>query len=703
MKRLVWLTVLLGLSTSWSGCDDDSSSGGGDGDTADGGVDPLDKLGDDVSNLGNDVDDLQERIDALENPPVGSCSEGELCIPDGVSIASAGFLPIVEQLCAHETSCCDANELNYRFGRSVTDATSCKELFVDLVNNGYTPWFLSASEVAAVIEVAQALNDTGRQVEIVADAVQACADHLEARSCPAITEGSDDERCTPPEADEESPCAIDKLLVGTEPEGSNCTVDNVPECEAGLVCRGIGESNKGLCATPAEVEDRCLSDSQCDELFCNLTTGRCQERSGLGEPCSYVDPTFEDLDPGIDEGSYSAQQDPSRLKVQCERHLWCDPASKTCVSPCSKGSFCFANSQCPEGLACNRTLDEGLRKRTGVGLCSDPIANGMPCRSASECASGLCFFDSAMDEEVGTCTAPRANAQPCNNDDQCTSSNCQYDQADNRNECVPALKEDGAACTTPGSDATCESSVCDANNECATRCYQGDVACPSGEYCSGVYCVVAIANDQACGSHVSCASGFCDFSQQAPVCKPKVAANAACASGYTEQCPNTQYCNGNTGNCTTYAAALAECGNVQCAPGLSCRQAGSVSRCYDLNGNVPAGGPCSSDDHCKTGWCAQNVCADPLPADAACDFNDATKNRCAQGLFCAVVEGTTAGACKPQKTVGQVCNPYYNNNSNPSNVRECLYPYSSCQLRNGQFLCNANSVPPDTIICDGQE
>ena len=166
MKRFLWLTCLCSASAFAVACGDDDS--GGDA-SEDGGVsltdlnevnDRIDDVGDaitdvqgDVDDLGTglddltgnvddltgNVDDLDGRLADLENPDIVSCSESEICIPDGVSLVGAGIEDLVARLCELEINCCSEDELNYKFGPGIATVAECTETFVDLIEQRSQP------------------------------------------------------------------------------------------------------------------------------------------------------------------------------------------------------------------------------------------------------------------------------------------------------------------------------------------------------------------------------------------------------------------------------------------------------------------------------------------------------------------------------------------------------------------------------------
>jgi hypothetical protein len=708
----------------------------------------VDELTGDVDGLGTDVSDLDMRVADLENPELVSCSAEEQCIPDGIMQVATTLQAMVERLCELELNCCSAEEINYKFGPSITTVAECTETFVDLINNGFTPSFLSqnGAVINMVVTIAQALNDPTVREEFDADAVEACLDSLDDRECPEFAAPvTPPAHCETAELEAENPCHPMVLLNGLQEEGELCHNNGVPECGEGLVCRHTGGTG-GICAAQAVAGDRCRDDDDCDtfttNLFCNARTGECQERGDVGDDCTYVDADFGA--PGLFPTFFGGMlQNPEAVAIECTRGTICDPATLECVPNCSNGSICSSNAECPDGHTCNFTETFGLRSTYGLGACRPALAMDAPCTVGTECASGRC-------QHNGTAMV-----------------------------CFAALKAEGEACTVATAgigqfDATCESGFCAADStsttagKCAVRCNQQS-ECAATHYCNTTMfvdsthaenyypCDLKRADTVACSPltdpadpaalwhHIQCASGFCN----AGACQAKVAAGAACPSFLDAQCPDTQYCNVN---CTAFVAASGACvEDGDCGPGnecfnLTCRPLGAAGAscaagegCQEYNditcttvtggsqcqpaGMFPVGAGCAAfsyltkageslfaDTLCAGGWCrsSDSTCADPIAAGGNCDVSSTATNRCAEGTFCKFPLNMPgfAGQCTAQATVGQECNPRYSTLSCPSAsggrtcASSCLGEWS-CNLQNDQFLCGELSVPASTLFCDG--
>jgi hypothetical protein len=725
-----------------SGNDDDGSDGGATIEDVSNNVDNLNDqvseiddnvkgLNDDVKGLNDDVSqltdkgkELDQRLDDLENGKGPNCSETEACVPDGLDAVKKGVMSLVERMCALELDCCNDDERNYKFGPGVKTVSDCVATYNDVLANGISPDFLGIDSIlnGSVIGIVQAINDDQIKVGLNDKGVKACLDYLDKVKCPQVEEDLP-EFCEPldeVDLDEVAPCSPQSLFVSTQVEGGLCAGPNlaysdVPTCGKGLVCRQVGAQH-GICAAAAAVGDRCTEDWQCDEkLFCNQSTGKCQEKGGVGDACAYVDPSFvSDLNPT------NASQAQS---LECKPGLDCDPKSKKCVKSCSDGALCSANliplisagpSDCPEDFVCNVTENEGLLNR-GYGVCRKPTAKGKKCTpEANECVSGVCGLDGESGDYV----------------------------------CKDALKKAGAACDAgPQPDATCATGYCDSANKCAKATCTYDAAtlsyvgCPKDYYCEtyqpvgdGWACEPLVDDGDPCNlsGDVQCDSGYCDTGLETPSCAAKLAEDAACSRN--AQCPDTQYCNTNaeTVVCTdlladgaTCAGVSGECGpnadcigatcqaraakggdcdtdvGPQCKTGLVCATTvyptpGTAGSCYEP-GKFADGAACSSPSDCGSGWCNSNyVCAKLIADGKACDVDDGLKDHCAKGTYCKHPADDPAGKCTKQATAGQKCDPRFDG-------LDCLGDYEgACVVRHDTFVCETIAVPEGKLFCDGE-
>jgi hypothetical protein len=732
MKRLLWLMCFCCLCPIAAiGCGDDSGDGN---DSSDGGatidevsesvdnvkgqvdelndnVMGLDKglegLGDDVDALTDQSKNLDERLGDLESGKGPNCSESDSCVPDGIDAVKKSVQALIERMCAAELDCCTEDERNYKFGPAIKTVDDCVETFNDVLENGISPEFVNLNGFlsASVIDIIAAINDDQVKIGLNDEGFKDCLEILDDTKCRTYEDATD--HCEPTgEIDpyEAAPCSPAALLTSSQVEGGLCggyyLSPLVPTCGEGLVCRQINVAH-GICAPVAKVGDRCTLDLQCDKaLFCNQSTGKCQEKGGVGDACAYVDPSFKS---GLDLADNTASQ-----SLECKLGLSCDPKSKKCVKGCSEGAICnrYEPSSCPEDYVCNVT--ENDMSTTGQGVCRKPLAKGKKCTpEAHECASDVCEIDGSGDYV-----------------------------------CKDALKKAGAACSEARqADATCATGFCDSDKKCAKATCTGVLpVCPNDYYCEtieyvdeGVYpCEPLLENSETCNlsGDLQCESGHCDAvtTPATPVCANKFAEDSACTR--SAQCPETQYCNGAT-TCTDLIAVDAtctgipeECGNdadcigsptttcqaragagdtcdslagPNCDLGLTCYvENGTQGSCYEPN-KLGVGATCFDASQCASGWCnGDSKCAKPIAEGKSCDRDDGTKNVCAAGTYCKNPSDDSAGKCTKRGTAGQKCDPRFGSD-------DCLNTESGCQLRHDTFVCDTISVPEGELFCDGED
>lgn len=718
MKRLLWCLCLCSLCpTLVIGCGDDEPGGGSeDGgveqdlrevtdriDDAESRLDDLTGSIDGVSDKLDDLDDrfqdagvqLDERLDALENPPILSCTDFEVCIPNGFEDVDVGIGGIIDKVCEHEIDCCNETELNLKFGPGIESVEDCKQLFTDMLENGFSPDFFgeynspyeayqTPSVVYQVVGLVQALNDPRVRVEIDEEGVEACIESLEVE-CPDIPEPGEtpDPECNPGSEYEEDPCSLHNLLNGLQDEGELCGAysfgygEDIPECKDGFYCSFEGLWNEqaqsqGICAKLPENGDFCQRDEDCDpfgqssadiltaalpgvpsalvtDLYCNISSAQCEALGDVGDPCEFIDDSFT----YYDEFNSINPQGREATSRDCKDGLTCDPSSKECVANCSVGRFCDPGPNpiyyCEEGLVCNVTEEPDLYDNYGLGTCGAALDVGDTCTEGFECESGACFDNCDVDTNLCSCN-----------------------------------KAPGAECETPGQDESCSSGWCNTDNECAATCNcdpaqdgscagQTTVACDDGYYCdyqtldvtSVMYvCEPLIANGTTCDTtfgaypHSTCNSGYCDT--ELNQCAAKVAADAACPSNLDEQCRNTQYCNADL-FCRTYrtegqSCDLTDTSGLECADGLFCVNGTSSDTCQppaqpgedcdDFNVDHP---PCDDSDPFVT-------CVDIDTADGAGTVSQcySSQGGYADGVACPQGAHTycASGWCRPDAAAG---------------------------------------------------
>ncbi|MFT3924045.1 MAG: hypothetical protein QM778_16035 [Myxococcales bacterium] len=671
MKGQGWLAAGLGLSLAIGGCsgsDDDEQSVDV---SADAGVqdfsDDIKGLRDQIDGLTPQFAALDGRLDALETPPPAhSCSTGELCIPDGIALASSAFQPIITAVCKKMTDCCEVRELFWLYGKAIQNEADCEATLKDLINNGqanYDYYYQGAlgNYVQMVVEAGHALNDTDVLVEVNTASVTACAAEIDAEVC--YRDQTYPERCS--YESDTSPCDLSQLFTGKERAGDTCNFGSaIQECGAGLVCRDAKGTSpnrtpppqSGLCAAKAAAGQRCISDEDCDDLYCDHGTGTCKVAAKEGEPCTFVDPTFLDID--IIDGEVLVV--PPTI-IDCEQGLACNPVTNTCAKDhCAAGSWCRGNYDCPAGHVCtnsgSQVLADASESQGYLGVCTPGLADGATC---------------AVDTF-------------------------------NRNDCA------NFACSDPDDDGT---NTCQpAPVACDYGCYGSDCrTCAAGSYChnQSSTCEPLIENGLGCFDDTACKSGFCNEG----TCEPRVAAGGSCPTGSNQQCPDGQYC--NDGTCAP-AVGLGELCDLpgsdsNCSQGLRCLDvdgpdgAGSVYRCYTFHknrneyANLPDGVYCADVDYdhwCTSGFCRKDgtnyACAATLGAGAECVPTNQDTYRCSSDLGCIVNQASTLGGyCGQWKLPGEVCDP---------DLNECRGNEYYCQLHGDNWLCSPYSGSEEFCI-----
>lgn len=688
MNRISSLGVCLVLCLAACG---DDSVGVSDAGVSDGGLySGLDKLGKQlgsgIDGVNNNIDDLNNRLMDLENPPPppppDSCSVGEDCIPDGLVVSEAGLTTLVTGFCKNIFSCCADDEIFLNFGPDVTDVKSCVARFASFANRGLPPDFFVTPVVQNIALIAQAFNSPGREgtgsVAFIDAGVKACAKQLEDASCASF--GVAPAFCTPPTAAPTNECAPNKVVKGLLGEGEPCNLAlataGVPQCDADLACTNDGSGVDGICAKQAAVGDSCAVNADCatvaGTLYCNQGTQTCAKYATKGKDCSYVDKTLQ----------FSGSQ-----KDTCLPTLHCDPETEKCVDTCSIGASCAGNFQCPEDTVCDQTTIPPSMFVSG--FCRDPFAKGDACTFDEECSSencqGLGTCGSALKDFGDACTMTGAF------DATCVSNFCGPDSKCTRDCCTTEECPDTHFCnndTFPG----CFMPV----GECVPRITNGNTGCLSDRdcvttaWCNAGTCETRVADSGACatGNDDQCVNRICDTS----VCTAPLALDAACT--VSRECGPDAYCLSN--QCKAFRTEGQSCdGGKECADDLECDGHATTPKCYP-EGEHPAGAGCGFGFDCLSGMCIDGECADPAGENEDCDTTLGMFPSCDAGLYCKTADAmTVVGTCKPQRTVGQSCQPRYMG-------ADCLNGgFGSCTETYGGFFCGAAAVPAMSLVCDG--
>ena len=201
-----------------------------------------------------------------------------------------------------------------------------------------------------------------------------------------------------------------------------------------LGTRALGEP----CAHPVGYKG---GVSDCREGACawdGAKAGVCIALVGLGEECDASgDENFRSTVPRLchvrrppdSDGEYESAFD----SVICDASVG-DPGLRHCVNDRTDGAACRSDDVCRSGLCLGS-------ETSNDGVCAAKVANGEPCQSHLECASGAC-----QNPEPRVCGAPLSDGEACQYaDTACASGSC---TSDGPSVCVPsATRAPGESCT----------------------------------------------------------------------------------------------------------------------------------------------------------------------------------------------------------------------------------------------------------------
>jgi len=217
-------------------------------------------------------------------------------------------------------------------------------------------------------------------------------------------------------------------------------------CPTGQMC------DSGICVdapTPA-----CTSDFSCPSYqTCNLATGGCETKSGIGSDLGEACAIDADCDSGLCQptasGAVCSQTCDAQNPHSCPTTFYCsgDAISDCSVGVCLPGAMgtsaflkpCTSATDCsslycsPEGY-CSVPCEPGVATTcpggsdfvchpstlAACGFCGRPTTLGGSCRDSAECASLMCF-DAELDG-VGVCAEPCAADGTCAVGFECTDS-----------------------------------------------------------------------------------------------------------------------------------------------------------------------------------------------------------------------------------------------------------------------------------------
>jgi hypothetical protein len=404
---------------------------------------------------------------------------------DGYALAT----DMVEQLaggaCNWHVNCCQPFEMWWDFGFVLGGSSSaCADAVVSSLQSGSEHPAIEVFDRLLLLDAAQDLQ-LGR-VEIDPVAVDTCASFLSQRVC-NVYEFEESENCLPGGPSTDDPCSRDKLFVGLVEAGGECRLGNDFQCKSG---RCEGNFGVGICSATKEVEEECSFDWECHpDLYCEPIDRRCRVGAELGQLCSFVDPV---------------NPQPGTELVRCAEGLFCDPLQARCVAPCTNGSYCVDDSECPEGLVCavdrcresgksgdpcdSPTDCESLRCDYIVAVCLDAIENGDLCANHNDCVSAFC------DPQTSRCQDPLEVGEPCPSfdDEQCDASFC--DWSDNENPICRAYVAAGDSCDplVDRCDVESDENLSCVDELCHIVPFPNGVSCPSDGWCESGICHLGV-------------------------------------------------------------------------------------------------------------------------------------------------------------------------------------------------------------------
>jgi hypothetical protein len=468
---------------------------------------------------------------------------------------------LIGSLCTWDFNCCSRGEIDYRLGPFTSDAANCTERYIEQLHSNDDVAESQRGDLLYTLGFAVRLDRSQPNP----DMVNQCRDLIEQRQCNQPFDG--EVYCEPGDDPVENPCDLRNLFTGTQTVGDPCSeaLANLGfdiECEAGSSCEEVDGTY--VCVDKGLVDDFCEADFTCDQgLFCNISTGRCQEKSDIGQPCSFENP---------------AEPDAGSEDLPCKEHLSCDPSSDTCVQYCTTGFDCSDDSQCGSGESC---IPVDMGDNTYSYCLAQGDTNGDRCDSDRDCGDNFHCTGSS-------CAADRAQGTSCTADNQCQA---------------------GLYCDLGGT-GDCEivfnaNETCSNSRECNTSTTMGCMTSDNGARCR----TALLSNGDACvpGERDGgnwCASGVCEDTTDDLIANPECHTGASVGD-----------------ECDSSAATL----DVhQCADGLYCNDDGLCALKLDAGGNCSEdGGQQCLNGSCSAIW-EGDFCTDAVPFEdievvATCD------------------------------------------------------------------------------------
>ncbi len=465
-------------------------------------------------------------------------------------------------------------------------------------------------------------------------------------------------------------------------------------------CKAVPKGDQPHGGRPA-----CSNDSACS--FCDGTSTGC-EKATVGADCSRPD---ECSSGELIEWSCAADGNCASTPHSCAPYR-CDAALLVCPTRCDE------NGDCQQGFYCE------------ASACVAARANGAPCSSKEECASGFCPVDGlccdsactgscescAEEGSRGICRgisgASKQGHVPCASDSsrcggQCQQGLCAYPAEGI--ECVaahceratslysaPSLCDGFGSCSGGGWHATCTFGCANAqecrsrDNACLVDADCGLQGTPCGGRCEEFKCLYP-------SSATQCGEGRCEIATGDYVPPPKCDGTGHCQDEPVVRCANgcadATQCAKAGNACTTDA----DCG----AQGLPCSGACQGGSCTYPSGNRCGEGSCDvgsgryhfppkCDGAGQCGAGAEATCLRGCADARQCALDKATQ-ACQSDADCGPAEATCSGLC-----VAQRC-------QYPAEEARCSEPlchpdgarYTSAGHCDGEGLCLASALECD--------
>ncbi len=470
--------------------------------------------------------------------------------------------------------------------------------------------------------------------------VGAGADCL-AASCRACASGSctDGVCCDAPCAE---PCATCSIAGGAVADGTCTPVaegsPGDPDCGA-FACNGASPS----CPT------QCVSDADCEPTRFCASSGLCEPRKALGNPCNVA--------AGADCAAAGCRA--CQVGLACADGVCCDAACSASCETCVGGTpgTCEAVAGGTPG--------------------SPPCPGGLLCDGQARACPGSCTVDGDCGGnawcDAGACEPQKALGAACGADRECLRSG-----SETTGHCA-----DGVCCNVACTDA------CSACRATLKQSGVNDGECGAARAGTDPHdrCPAHGAGDP-CGTTGACTgAGACELEAPTVVC-----AAPTCVSNNlsTPRCDGLGGCSSSTTpvDCFPYYCAVDRCTNPcatrdDCQPGFRCLPNG-VCAPKDDNGR-----PCSSGDDCKSGFCVDAVCC-----DSGCTRQCEACGESGSVGTCTPVAGQPRGARAPCAGVAPPCGGACDG----ATTDRCAYPAGGTPC--GEAVCEGDSLRL-APACDG--